>query len=63
MRKCLVVLSRNKLLPHQPRHENSSRTLATAQKYVFSKHFVGEPKPTDLTLAEEKLPVVKDGGE
>ncbi|KAJ8673013.1 hypothetical protein QAD02_004274 [Eretmocerus hayati] len=32
-----------------------------AKKFVFSKQFIGEPKPSDLTLVEEQLPPVKDG--
>lgn len=43
----------------------SNRHLATmvkAQKFIYNKRFVGEPKLTDFTLEEEELPALKDGG-
>lgn len=36
--------------------------MVTAKKFIIAKHFVGEPKVTDLTLVEEELPPVEDGG-
>lgn len=37
-------------------------TMIVAKKFVIAKHFDGEPKPSDLTLVEEELPPIKDGG-
>lgn len=39
-----------------------SREMMRAKKYVITKHFVNNPKPTDLKLIEEELPVLQDGG-
>lgn len=39
-----------------------SSKMVTAKKFVLSKHFKGEPKVSDLTLVEEELPPVGDGG-
>lgn len=36
--------------------------MVKARKYVLVKHFVNEPKPTDLKLVEEELPPLKNGG-
>ncbi|XP_058801473.1 prostaglandin reductase 1-like [Phymastichus coffea] len=35
--------------------------MVKAKKFVLTKHFVGEPKPGDLTLVEFDLPELKDG--
>lgn len=43
----------------------SIRTLANmvkAQKFIYAKKFVGEPKETDFTLETEELAPIKDGG-
>jgi len=32
------------------------------KKYILAKHFVGEPKESDLKLVEEDLPALKDRG-
>lgn len=37
--------------------------MVIAKKYVLNNYFVGEPKPSDFSLVEEKLPALKDGGE
>lgn len=37
--------------------------MVKAKKFILTKHFVGEPKPDDLTLVEFELPALKDGGE
>lgn len=34
----------------------------TAQKYVLTKYFQGEPKNSDFKIVEEKIPDLKDGG-
>lgn len=36
--------------------------MVKAKKYVIMKHFVNNPKPTDLKLIEEELPALQDGG-
>lgn len=36
--------------------------MVTAKRFILSKHFKGEPKASDLTLDEEQLPHVADGG-
>lgn len=61
------ILKQSLMLLHSQQqsviNQLSSRALATvAKKYVFSRQFVGEPKPTDFTLVEEPLPALKDGG-
>lgn len=46
--------------------QQSIRTLASmvkAQRFVYAKKFVGEPKETDFTLETEELAPIKDGGE
>lgn len=43
------------------RHRNLA-TMVKAQKFIYNKRFVGEPKLTDFTLEEEELPALKDGG-
>ncbi|XP_015521664.2 prostaglandin reductase 1-like [Neodiprion pinetum] len=35
--------------------------MVITKKYVLTKHFEGEPKRSDLTLVEEKLPALKPG--
>lgn len=35
--------------------------MVKAKKYVIVKHFVDEPKPTDLQLVEEELPSIRNG--
>lgn len=45
--------------------QQSIRTLASmvkAQRFVYAKRFVGEPKETDFTLETEELAPIKDGG-
>jgi hypothetical protein len=32
------------------------------KKFILAKHFVGEPKESDLKLVEEDLPALKDRG-
>lgn len=61
--KSLKIILHQQTLIKQLRYQQQYRTLNTvAKKYVFSKHFSGEPKPTDLALVEEELPAIKDGG-
>lgn len=36
--------------------------MVTAKKYVITQYFKGEPKRSDLTLVEEELPALNDGG-
>lgn len=36
--------------------------MVKAQKFIYNKRFVGEPKLTDFTLEEEELPALMDGG-
>lgn len=36
--------------------------MVKAKKYVLSKQFDGFPKKGDLTIVEEELPPLKDGG-
>lgn len=36
--------------------------MVKAQKFIYSKRFVGEPKLTDFSLEEEELPDLNDGG-
>ncbi|XP_014218532.1 prostaglandin reductase 1-like [Copidosoma floridanum] len=55
-KKCISLLSQQSLSIQR------NRTLATvAKKYVYTKHFADQPKPTDLRLVEEQLPPLKDG--
>ncbi|XP_003701327.1 prostaglandin reductase 1 [Megachile rotundata] len=35
--------------------------MVKAKRYILTKHFEGEPKPTDLQLVEEELPPVRNG--
>lgn len=37
--------------------------MVIAKKYVLARKFEGEPKPSDFSLVEEKLPALKSGGE
>jgi len=37
-------------------------TMVKTKKFIFAKHFVGEPKADDFTLVEEELPPLKEGG-
>ncbi|XP_069677673.1 prostaglandin reductase 1-like isoform X1 [Periplaneta americana] len=39
---------------------NLARNMVKAKKFVLVKHFVGEPKESDLELVEEELPPLKD---
>lgn len=36
--------------------------MVKARKYILAKHFDGLPKKEDLTIVEEELPTLKDGG-
>jgi len=36
--------------------------MVKTKKFILAKHFVGEPKPDDLTLVEEELPPLQEGG-
>jgi hypothetical protein len=36
--------------------------MVKTKKFILAKHFVGEPKESDLKLVEEDLPVLKDRG-
>ncbi|XP_001603755.1 prostaglandin reductase 1 [Nasonia vitripennis] len=61
VKKSLVMLCQHQAVISQLGYQNSRTITTVAKKYVFSKHFSGEPKPTDLKLVEEELPAVKDG--
>lgn len=37
--------------------------MVKAQRFVYAKKFVGEPKETDFILETEELQPIKDGGE
>lgn len=63
VKKSLLMLSQQKAVIGQLGYQNSRTVTTVAKKYVFSKHFSGEPKPTDLKLVEEELPAIKDGGQ
>ena len=39
-----------------------SFNMVKTKKFVLAKHFVGEPKESDLKLIEEDLPALKDRG-
>lgn len=47
-----------------PIRKNSTRSgeMVKAKKYVLVKHFVNDPKPTDLQLVEEELPPLQNEG-
>ena len=36
--------------------------MVKTKKFILAKHFVGEPKADDLTLVEEELPPLQEGG-
>jgi hypothetical protein len=36
--------------------------MVKTKKFILAKHFVGEPKESDLQLVEEDLPALKDRG-
>ncbi|XP_072758445.1 prostaglandin reductase 1 [Anoplolepis gracilipes] len=42
------------------RNSTQSDKMVKAKKYVLVKHFVNDPKPTDLQLVEEELPPLKN---
>lgn len=62
MNKSLKIVSYQESRIKQVIYHHSRMLATVSKKYVFSKHFSGEPKPTDLTLVEEKLPSINDGG-
>lgn len=37
--------------------------MVKAQKFIYAKRFVGEPKTSDFQLVDEELPALKDNGE
>jgi hypothetical protein len=36
--------------------------MVKTKKFILAKHFVGEPKESDLQLIEDDLPALKDRG-
>lgn len=42
------------------KHSTRSGEMVKAKKYVLVKHFVNDPKPTDLQLVEEELPPLQN---
>ena len=36
--------------------------MVIAKKFIIAKYFEGEPKPSDVSLVDEELPPIKDGG-
>jgi hypothetical protein len=39
-----------------------SFNMVKTKRFILAKHFVGEPKESDLQLVEEDLPALKDRG-
>jgi prostaglandin reductase 1 len=37
--------------------------MVKTKKFIFARHFDGEPKEDDFKLVEEELPPLKEGGE
>jgi hypothetical protein len=60
--KSFITFSRRQAIIHDKRYQNYRTLTTVAKKYVFSQYFSGEPKPANITLVEEKLPAIKDGG-
>lgn len=44
------------------KNSTQSNEMVKAKKYVLVKHFVDDPKPTDLQLVEEELPPLQNEG-